>query len=86
MTDNARKGDRICNDEEASEDGDMLRAQERVVGLMEYRAQYHGTAHPPDVDDTGTLPARFRQVTIGGMVCYTNRKDKTDTTWFSDGS
>ena len=73
-------------DEEDSEDGDMLRAQERVVGLMEYRAQYHGTAHPPDVDDTGTLPAGFRQVTIGGMVCYTNGKDKTDTTWYSDGS
>ena len=73
-------------DEEDSEDGDMLRAQERVVGPMEYRAQYHGTAHPPDVDDTGTLPAGFRQVTIGGMVCYTNGKDKTDTTWYNDGS
>ena len=73
-------------DEEDSEDGDMLRAQERVVGLMEYRAQYYGTAHPPDVDDTGTIPAGFRQVTIGGMVCYTNGKDKTDTTWYSDGS
>ena len=64
-------------DEEDSKDGDMLRAQERVVGLMEYRVQYHGTAHPPGVDDTGTLPAGFRQVMIGGMMCYTNGKGKT---------
>ena len=73
-------------DEEDSEDGDMLRAQERVVGLMEYRAHYYGSVHPPDVDDRGTLPAGFRPIMIGGMVCYTNGKDKTDTTWYSDGS
>ena len=36
------------------------------------------------MDDTGTLPAGFSLV--GGMVCYTNGKDKTDTTWYSDGS
>ena len=72
--------------EEDSEDGDMLRAQERVVGLMEYRAHYHGSVHPPDVDDTGTLPAGFSPIMIGGMVCYTNGKDKTDTTWYTDGS
>ena len=73
-------------DEEDSEDGDMLRAQERVVGPMEYRAHYHGSVHPPDVDDTGTLPAGFSPIMVGGMVGYTNGKDKTDTTWYSDGS
>ena len=73
-------------DEEDSEDGDMLRAQERVVGLMEYRAHYHGNVHPPDVDDTGTIPASFSLIMVSDMVCYTNGKDKTVTTWYSDGS
>ena len=73
-------------DEEDSEDGDMLRAQERVVGLMEYRAHYHGSVHPPDVDDTGTLTAGFSPIMVGSMVCYTNGNDKTGTTWYDDGS
>ena len=47
-------------DEEDSEDGDMLRAQERVLGLMEYSAHYHGSIHSPDVDDKGTIPTTTR--------------------------
>ena len=73
-------------DSESADGGVLLSARKEQVGDALHTRHYIAPHRYHENPSAGTVPARYRPVTIAGIPCYSNQQLPTGTSLYSDGS